>query len=62
VWQLEGITERLERPWLTRWLADTDPSAVRENILRMSAIAERFPELIIVPAHDARGFARIPRL
>ncbi|HTF33331.1 MAG TPA: MBL fold metallo-hydrolase [Myxococcota bacterium] len=62
VWQLEGITERLERPWLTRWLTETDPSAVRENILRMSAIAARFPELIIVPAHDARGFAQMPRL
>jgi glyoxylase-like metal-dependent hydrolase (beta-lactamase superfamily II) len=60
VWQREGISEREERPWLQRTLADGDPSGVRENILRMAAIAARFPEIVIVPAHDARGFATIP--
>jgi len=62
VWQLEGIREREERPWLQRTLADTDPSGVRDNLLRMAAIAARFPDLTIVPAHDARGFAGLPRL
>lgn len=62
VWQREGISEREERPWLPRTLADADPDGVRANLLRMAAIAARFPELIIVPAHDARGFAAMPRL
>jgi glyoxylase-like metal-dependent hydrolase (beta-lactamase superfamily II) len=62
VWQREGITEREERPWLQRALADADPRAVRDNILRMAAIAARFPALTIVPAHDARAFAEMPRL
>jgi glyoxylase-like metal-dependent hydrolase (beta-lactamase superfamily II) len=62
VWQREGITQREERPWLQRRLADADAAGVRDNILRMAAITARFPELIVVPAHDARGFAAMPRL
>jgi glyoxylase-like metal-dependent hydrolase (beta-lactamase superfamily II) len=62
VWQREGITEREERPWLWRMLADADPEGVRTNILRMAAIAARFPEMVIVPAHDVRGFAEMPSL
>ncbi len=62
VWQLEGIREREERPLLWRILADVDPAAVRENILRMAAVAERFPDLVIVPAHDPRGFVGMPAL
>ena len=61
-WQREGITEREERPWLQRTLADEDPAAVRAQLLRMAAIWARFPEITLVPAHDARGFADIPAL
>lgn len=61
-WQSEGITEREERPWIQRSLADDDAALVRENLLRMSAIAARFPEITLVPAHEARGFATMPRL
>lgn len=60
-WQDEGITEREERPFVQRTLGDSDPAGVRENLLRMAAIHERFPEIVLVPAHDARGFASIPR-
>lgn len=60
VWQREGITEREERPWLFRSLADEDPEGVRESILRMSALVRRFPDLVLVPAHDARGLADLP--
>lgn len=61
-WQREGITEREERPWIVRRSADPDPAQVRDNLLRMAAIAERFPQITLVPAHDARGFAGLPRL
>jgi N-acyl homoserine lactone hydrolase len=60
VWQREGITLREERAWLFRRSADSEPAQVRENILRMAALASRFPEMIIVPAHDARAYAEIP--
>ena len=62
VWQREGITQREEKPWLQRTLADGDPAGVRDNLLRMAALAARFPDIVIVPAHDARGYADMPRL
>ncbi|MBX7197355.1 MAG: MBL fold metallo-hydrolase [Sandaracinaceae bacterium] len=57
VWQREGITEREERPWLQRTLADRDAGDVRTAILQMNALAQALPGLAIVPAHDARAFA-----
>jgi glyoxylase-like metal-dependent hydrolase (beta-lactamase superfamily II) len=62
VWQREGITEREERPWFSQHLVNEDPAPVRDNLLRMSAVAEQFPEIILAPAHDARGFAELPVL
>jgi N-acyl homoserine lactone hydrolase len=62
VWQLEGITQREERSWVIRKFADSDAQGTRENLLRMIAIKERLPDLIIVPAHDMRAFAEMPRL
>jgi len=61
VWQLEGILQREERPWLQRRVADADPEGVRANLLRVAAIAAKFPEITIVPAHDLRGFADMPK-
>ena len=62
VWQLEGITLREERPWVTRRDADADAEGTRENLLRMIALKERLTDLIIVPAHDMRAFAEMPSL
>jgi glyoxylase-like metal-dependent hydrolase (beta-lactamase superfamily II) len=56
VYQLDGITQREERPWIVRRKADTDPESNRQNLLRIIALKERLPELIIVPAHDMRAF------
>ena len=61
VWQREGIDQLEERPWMQRTLADDEPAHVRENILRMAAIGRKFPEIEMVPAHDARGFERLPK-
>ena len=62
VWQLEGITLREERPWIVRRRADTVPEGTRENLLRMIALRERFPAMIVVPAHDIRAFNDLPTL
>jgi len=62
VWQREGISEREEKPWIQRRLADSDPAGVRDHLLHMAAIVARFPEISIVPAHDARAFAELPLL
>ena len=55
MWQLEGITER---PWITRRRADMDAETNSENLLRMIALKERLPDLIIVPAHDMRALQK----
>jgi hypothetical protein len=56
------ITQREERPWIVRRKADLDAAGTRENLLRMIALKERLPELIIVPAHDMRAFGQMPTL
>jgi hypothetical protein len=33
---------------------------VRRNILRVAALAAAFPTMVLVPAHDRRGFAQMP--
>ena len=58
---LDEIALREERPWLIRRRADT-AQGNRENLLRMIALKERLPELIIVTAHDMRAFAKMPVL
>jgi glyoxylase-like metal-dependent hydrolase (beta-lactamase superfamily II) len=61
--QLEGIAQREERSWLLRVCgADEDAEGNRQNLLRLIALKERLPELIIVPAHDMRAFDQMPKL
>ena len=60
VWQLEGLWQREERPWLESKALGEDPVAVQQSMLRLSAIVARYPQITIVPAHDGRGYADIP--
>lgn len=59
VWQAEAVQIPAERPWLSRRLVRENDSQVRENIARIAAIHKRFPEIVMVPAHDDRG-ANVP--
>jgi N-acyl homoserine lactone hydrolase len=58
-WQLDGIQRRIERPWLLRKLADSDPEQVRQGLLRIIALANLIQ---IVPAHDCDAYDGIPLL
>ena len=60
VWQLEGLFEREPRPWIEARAIGEDTVALRHSLLRVSAIATRYPQITIVPAHDPRGYAGIP--
>jgi glyoxylase-like metal-dependent hydrolase (beta-lactamase superfamily II) len=60
VWQLEGLLEREERPWFEARTLGENPIVLRQSLLRMSAIATRYPQITIVPSHDPRGYASIP--
>ncbi|MFS8198217.1 MBL fold metallo-hydrolase [Streptomyces sp. CWNU-52B] len=58
-WQSDGIRRRAERPLLLRKLADTDPALVREDLLRVIALAD---VMHVVPAHDVAAYDGIPQL
>lgn len=58
-WQLEGITQLAERPWLMRKVADSDEGQVREGLRRMASLQGLMQ---IVPSHDLRSYAGIPLL
>jgi N-acyl homoserine lactone hydrolase len=62
VWQKEGIDLPAERPWLPRRLVDWDADQVRKLIVHMHQLQKALPELTVVPAHDARVWARLPKL
>jgi glyoxylase-like metal-dependent hydrolase (beta-lactamase superfamily II) len=62
VWQSEGIERPAERPWIARHLVDQDADQVREQISHLAALHKRFPQIAMVPAHDARAVATMPRL
>jgi N-acyl homoserine lactone hydrolase len=58
-WQLDGIRDRVERPWLMRKVADTDAEQVRQGLLRVIALSHLMQ---IVPAHDPKAYEGIPHL
>ncbi|MGC4869936.1 MBL fold metallo-hydrolase [Micromonospora sp. DT53] len=58
-WQLDGVHQLVERPWLLRALADSDAEQVRQGILRSAALTELMQ---VVPAHDGRAYQGIPLL
>jgi glyoxylase-like metal-dependent hydrolase (beta-lactamase superfamily II) len=62
VWQREGVDIPTERPWLARRMADKDDERVRTIIVRLHMLAQRLPELVIVPAHDMRVWDTLPKL
>lgn len=58
-WQLDGITQRRQRPLMMRMLADSDARRVRSDLARILALDGG---VRIVPAHDARAYDGIPTL
>jgi len=60
VWQLEGLAQREQRPWLEARVLGEDPSAVQDSMRRLNAIVTRYPQMKIVASHDPRGYVGIP--
>jgi hypothetical protein len=61
-WAIEGFEIPAERPWLTRKLADYDEAEVRHSIVKVHQLMQKYPDLIVVPAHDRRVHDRISSL
>ena len=53
-WAIEGIQLPAERPWLSRKLVDRDEEGVRRSIVKVHVLMNKYPQMIIVPAHDRR--------
>jgi N-acyl homoserine lactone hydrolase len=60
VWQNEGIEIPAERPWPLRRMLGENDAEVRENIARIVAIHKKYPQIKLLPAHDARAFQMLP--
>ncbi|HJQ24629.1 MAG TPA: MBL fold metallo-hydrolase [Blastocatellia bacterium] len=58
-WCREGVELPAERPWLSRRLVDKDEEQVRRSIVRVHELAKRYPDMVIVPAHDRRVHEQI---
>jgi glyoxylase-like metal-dependent hydrolase (beta-lactamase superfamily II) len=53
-WAIEGVQLPAERPWMSRKLVDRDEEGVRRSVVKAYEVMKRYPEMIIVPAHDRR--------
>jgi hypothetical protein len=53
-WAIEGVQLPAERPWISRKLVDYDEEGVRRSIVKVHELMSRYPDLIVVPAHDRR--------
>lgn len=53
-WTKEGVEWPAEKPWLARRLVDHDAPRLREQLVLLHQFQLANPELLIVPAHDAR--------
>ena len=58
-WAIEGIQLPAERPWLARRLVDYDEAEVRKSIIRVYYLMKKYPDMMIVPAHDRRVHDKI---
>jgi glyoxylase-like metal-dependent hydrolase (beta-lactamase superfamily II) len=61
-WALEGFELPAERPWLARRLVDYDEAEVRRSVIKVHQLMRKYPDLIVVPAHDRRVHDRIASL
>lgn len=60
-WQAEGVALPAQKPLLTRFV-DHDAAATRAMLEKLHALKAAQPDLVIVPAHDARVWATLPTL
>jgi glyoxylase-like metal-dependent hydrolase (beta-lactamase superfamily II) len=58
-WAREGVDWPAEKPFLSRNMVDDDPQLVRDQLVLLHKLQKMHPELVIVPAHDARVHAQM---
>jgi glyoxylase-like metal-dependent hydrolase (beta-lactamase superfamily II) len=60
VWQMEGVEHEVEKPWLSRLVADHAPDEVRDLIHVLAGLHAAYPALRLLPAHDDKAMSAIP--
>ncbi len=60
-WSLEGIQKPSEKFWISRLLADDNSEGTTRELVRLHRLMLRRPELQLIPSHDARTQAKLPR-
>lgn len=58
-WAREGVEWPAEKPFLARNMVDADPQRVRDQLVFLHKLTQTNPEVVIVPAHDARVHAQM---
>ena len=58
-WAREGVEWPAEKPLFTRNMVDDDAAIVRDQLVFLHKLQTTNPELVIVPAHDARVHAQM---
>lgn len=56
VWQTEGVFLNEQKPLWIRTFFDKNTTQVKKVLTAVSNIAKKFPQIKMVPSHDARGF------
>jgi N-acyl homoserine lactone hydrolase len=57
-WQSDGLSA--QKPWPVRAVVDFSPESVLGQLARLAKLKQETPDLIIVPAHEARAYTEIP--
>jgi glyoxylase-like metal-dependent hydrolase (beta-lactamase superfamily II) len=60
VFQMEGVELPAEKPWMLRRIIGEDDEEVRKDIALVRAASQKYPQIHLVPAHDASAFRMIP--
>lgn len=58
-WALEGFQIPAHKFWVSSLLADHNRGEIEQSILKVHRLMQEYPEMIIVPAHDAKAQSAI---
>lgn len=61
VFQGEGLQLPAEKPWIMRKMIGEKDEVVHHDIALVRAMEAKYPQFAIIPAHEARAFASIPK-
>lgn len=63
-WLVEGFQHRAGKSWLASMMVDSDRDLTHRSLLQVADLMKQKPEIVVVPAHDARvqaDLAHFPR-